>query len=113
MRRKREARKLLVASIGVASVTYAACTTGETGIIGNSMAPEPPEAGYSHDAPAIGSDATLQFDIGVVGNLMDSAGIPVPEAGADVATDGPVDAGTDASVDAVADTGADATDEGG
>ena len=108
MRRVYKARKLLVASIGVASVTYAACG-GQTNITTN-------DAGNDGGPGGIG--------IGVDGNLMaydspyetappqftDGNLMPPPfEAGADVAADAPTDAGADV----IQDTGTDSTDEGG
>ena len=102
MRRTYKARKLLVASIGVASVTYAACG-GQT----NVASTNPTDAG-SADGPQV-----------IVGNLMDSGNpdvtagnlMPPDAQGYDVAVD--VAAPTDAGVDVIQDAANDTNDEAG
>ncbi|MGO8993993.1 MAG: hypothetical protein ACLQVI_11740 [Polyangiaceae bacterium] len=117
MRRTLIGRKLLVASIGVASVSYAACSTnpsfvGPDGAVGNLG---PGDSAASEDA----------FDV-VVGNLgSDSGGLSPPDASSaespdaadagntDAAADGaPVDAGDAAQADAGDGAPADAAEEG-
>lgn len=78
------ARKLLVASVGVAAVSYAACSTPETS--GNLMAPD--------DADAQTKDAGEDQDAFVgSGNLMPP---PPRDAGSDA--DAPKDAADDAFI---------------
>jgi hypothetical protein len=80
--RFRPGRKLLVASLGVAAISYVAC--GTTATSGN-LAP-PPDA------------AADAVDDQISGNLA-----PPPDAGSDATTDGGADATTDAGADAAQD----------
>lgn len=75
--RKLGTRKLLVASVGVAAVAFAACSNTT---VGNLMAVE------AGPAPDAGKDAALEFD---------------------VSADAPADVATEASGDAAADAGGD------
>ncbi len=80
---KRPGRKLLVASIGVAAVTYVACSDSGSETSGNLMAP--PDAGSQDD----------QFTSGnLVAPEPDDAGDAANDAD-DSATDAPVDARDD------------------
>ncbi len=100
MRRFLTSRKLLAASIGVATVTYVACSNTDPGV-GN---------GGSSDAGVVGDQVTgnlMPSDSGnpivgdeqVVGNLM-----PAPVDASGDANDATVDAGDDAPEDAPSDS---------
>ena len=101
MRRTLLGRKLLVASIGVASVTYAACSS-TNGVVGN-CCPAMSGDGAAPDAPDL-SDV-------VVGNL----GLPPPDSSTPDAPNDAADTGakTDAAEDAAPTDVGDAGNDGG
>ena len=84
MKRRIHTKKVLVAAIGVATVTYAAaCLDGNTETSGNLL--PPPDAGNAVDARADGPPPDALSEVVTSGNLM-----PPP----------PVDASSDADADA-------------
>lgn len=81
-------KKLLVASIGVATVSYVACSNTET--YGNLVAP--PGSDAASDAPA-DAISDVFFGAETSGNLVAP---PPPDASTDAAKDGAADGATDA-----------------
>jgi len=84
LRKPRVGRKLLVASIGVATMTYVGTTSGcSTSVVGNLMA-QPGGTTGSSEGPFFGSTGSSGGGSG--------SGSATPDAGADHAADGPITA---------------------
>ncbi len=80
--RKRLGRKLLVAAVGVATVSYVACSQNTTS--GNLVAP--PADAMTDVAPDVGPDA-------ISGNLIAPPPDAAPDASVDASLDAPRDGG--------------------
>ena len=105
--RPRRGRKLLVASAGVASISFIGVGCSGTSVANLPAPPScevAPSAPYCHDAGTDAADAS--HDAGA-----DAAADANHDAGADAADDANHDVGADAAADASPDVAADAADD--
>ena len=102
MSRALQGRKLLVASAGVAAVTYGGACGSHS--VGNFMAPPPEEGGTVWSSPETGPNRPFDSSLGAIGEVPDaSAG----DSSA-VTSDGSFDASADAAAtDSAVDAGGD------
>ncbi|MGO8993994.1 MAG: hypothetical protein ACLQVI_11745 [Polyangiaceae bacterium] len=111
MRRTLLGRKLLVASIGVASVSYTACGAQDAGVVGNCCPGMDAAVAEDEDVGSIVGNFDSSF------NAPDASDAEPPDAAdagkIDAAGDGsPGDAGDAAQVDAAEDAPSDAAEGG-